>query len=155
MIFIVSFMGITILTAVIVLLSNIGVFGETVRTSDFSSKWGVGVVLTEIVGTTIAVVKWSLLPFDVKVYLDFPHKPSIPPDLDIDNCTCEIREAGEIMETCKIGLAIAEGGGWQCSLPSAVKPNHIIKLNLIEKNGQKWEVGPFHPFVSSQTAIMR
>ncbi|KPV65061.1 MAG: hypothetical protein AOA65_0564 [Candidatus Bathyarchaeota archaeon BA1] len=153
MILLIAFLAITVVTAVVVLLANIGVFGEAVRTSDFS-KWGVGVVLAEIVGATIAVFKWSLLPVDIKVNLDFSPKSSIDVDLDVDNCTYDIREGGRIIATGKMDLAFAQGG-WQCALPSTVRLNHIIRLNLIERNGQKWEVKPFYPLAITQKAVMR
>ena len=152
-IFLLAFLGITVLTAIIALGANIGVFGEAVRISDFA-KWSIGVVLAEIVGATVAAFRWSLLPFDIRVNLDFSPKDSIDVDLDVDNCTYEVREEGKIIEKGKMDLAFAHGG-WQCALPSTVRPKHVVKLNLTERSGQKWEVRPFYPLAITQKANER
>jgi hypothetical protein len=151
--FLLAFLGVTVLTAIVVLAANIGVFGEAVRTSDFA-KWGIGAVIAEIVGATVAALKWSLSPFDIRVNLDFSPKDSLDVDLDVDKCTYEVREEGKIIEKGKIDLALAHGG-WQCTLPSTVRPKHVVGLNLTERSGQKWEVRPFYPLAITQKANER
>lgn len=153
LILLIAFLAVTVFTAVIVLLANIGAFGEAVRTSDFS-KWGIGAVLVEIVGATVAAFKWSFLPVNIQVNLDFSPKMPVDVNLDVDNCTYEVREQGKIVATGKMDLALGQGG-WQCNLPATVRLNSIIRLNLIERNGQKWEVQPFYPLAITQRAIMR
>ena len=148
--FLYAFLGITALTAVVVLLANIGVFGEAVRTSEFA-KWGITAV---IVTATVAAFKWWLPSFDAKISLDFSPQNPFDIDLDQDNCTYELREAGKIIETGKIDLALSHAN-WQCALPSSVKPKQVVKLNLAERNGKKWEVRPFYPFDITQKAYER
>ena len=150
MMFLYAFLGITALTAVVVLLANIGVFGEAVRTSEFA-KWGITAV---IVTATVAAFKWWLPSFDAKISLDFSPQNPFDIDLDQDNCTYELREAGKIIETGKIDLALSHAN-WQCALPSSVKPKQVVKLNLAERNGKKWEVRPFYPFDITQKAYER
>ena len=154
-VFLIAFLAVTVLTAVVVLLANIGIFGDSVRTSDFS-KWGIGAVLAEIVGATIVAFKWTVNPGNIQVNLDFSPKVPIDVDLDVDNCTYEIREEGKITATGKIDLSFAQGG-WQCTLPAVATLNsfRIIRLNLTERSGQKWEVKPFYPLSITQKAIMR
>lgn len=153
MMFLYAFLGITALTAVVVLLANIGVFGEAVRTSEFA-KWGITAVIAEIVTATVAAFKWWLPSFDAKISLDFSPQNPFDIDLDQDNCTYELREAGKIIETGKIDLALSHAN-WQCALPSSVKPKQVVKLNLAERNGKKWEVRPFYPFDITQKAYER
>lgn len=145
-----AFLAVTVLTAIVVLFANIGIFGEAVRTSDFA-KWGLGAVIAEIVGATITALKWTLPPYDIKVNLDFSPENPIDVDLDVDKCTYEIREAGKIIEQGRMDLALAHGG-WQSTLPSTVKPKHIVRLNLTERSGKKWEVRPFYPLAITQKA---
>ena len=145
-----AFLAVTVLTAIVVLFANIGIFGEAVRTSDFA-KWGLGVVIAEIVGATITALKWTLHPYDIEVNLDFSPENPIDVDLDVDKCTYEIREAGKIIEAGRMDLAFAHGG-WQSTLPSTVKPKHIVRLNLTERSGKKWEVRPFYPLAITQKA---
>lgn len=151
--FLVAFLAVTVVTAIIVLSANIGVFGEAVRTSEFA-KWGLGAVIVEIVGATVAAFKWSLSPFDIMVNLDFSPTNPFDVDLDVDKCTYEVREGGKIVETGKMDLALSRGG-WQSNLPSSVKPKQVVKLELVEKNGKKWEVKHFYPFTATQKAIER
>ena len=148
-----AFLAVTVLTAVVVLFANIGFFGEAVRTSDFS-KWGIGAVLAEVVGATIAVFKFSFIPIQIKVNLDFPD--SVPDvNLDLDKCEYEIREGGNVSSSGKLAIAEGEAGGWQCTLPPTVTSNQIVKLNLVEMNGKKWETNPFYPYVKTQQVKMR
>jgi hypothetical protein len=155
MMFLIAFLGITILTAVIVLSANIGLFGEAVRTSDFS-KWGIGAVLAEIVGATVIAFKWSFTTTVVKVNLRFENESSSGVDLDFDKCMFTIRESGNIVSTGKLDLVFGLGeGGWQCTLPSTVTSNQSVQLDFVERNGQVWWVKPFAPFLISQKVTSR
>jgi len=153
MIFLIAFLGITILTAVIVLFANIGFFGEDVRTSDFS-KWGIGAVLAEVVGATVIAFKGSFAPTVVKVNLEFENEPSSGVDIDVDKCTFTIRESGNIVSTGKLDLVFGFGG-WQCTLPSTVTSNQSVQLDFIERNGHTWWVKPFVPNLISQRVNLR
>lgn len=89
-----AFLTITAVISISVLGANIGIFGDAVRTSDFA-KWGVTAVLATIVGATVLAYKWWLSPLDISVNLDFSPTEPIDIDLDMDQCTYEIREEGK------------------------------------------------------------
>jgi hypothetical protein len=160
--FLVVFLGITALTAIVILAAVIGLFGEPVRNSDFS-KWGIGAVLAEITIATVAVFKTTFKDSDMilTANIKFEGEKKII-QLDVDNCEYIIREDGR-----KIGgdkLQLQEGGSvndensgivWQCRLPSLVKPNQAIELILKDTNGREWKVIPFSPFSCTRLARMK
>jgi hypothetical protein len=151
--FMTVFLLITALTAVVVLGANVGFFGESVRTSDFA-KWSVTAVIAEIVSATVVAFKWWFSPLEISVSLDFSPKEPFDIDLNADKCTYEVRAGGDVISGGKVAVALAEGG-WQCTLPSTIKPNHIVSLNLEEKGGTKWEVRWFYPFAITKKPIAR
>lgn len=147
-----AFVVVTILTAVLVLLANIGIFGEDVRNGEFA-KWGVGVVLAEIVGATVLVFKQSFSPsINAVVNLQFP-LPSRDIDLDPERCSLQLRTSIGKTITKKVTPAIGVGG-WHCSIPTDVtSSNDLLTLELNEINGRKWKVRPFLPYITTQDAI--
>lgn len=54
------------------------------------------------------------------------------------------KRRGKKIDEGKISIALA-AGGWQCTLPSTIKTKNVFKLDLVERNGKKWEVKPFYP----------
>jgi hypothetical protein len=149
-IFFIAFLGITVATAVVVLLANIGVFGEGDTVKNFAS-WGLAAVLAEIVGATVIAYKTimttkSHLP---KVIIDFPISPS-DVRLDSEKCTYKISIRGEEAITGKAGIAF-DKGGWEINIPQDVSSeNDTIELRLVEKSGKVWTTIPFYPYVTKQ-----
>ena len=148
----IGFIVITFVTAIIVLLANIDVFGEEIRNSDFA-KWGIGAVLAEIVAVTILAFKQSInLTARLKVNLKFPDPPN-QIDLDSSKSTFEIKKQGKIVTgnlTPVLGV-----GGWQVTLPSDVGTEDLVRLFFEDTQGQKWEVRWFYPYVTTQGVVQR
>jgi hypothetical protein len=90
----------------------------------------------------------------VSVVFDFAPMDSGLVDLDVDECTFEIREDGKLVENGHVTVASTRGG-WECTLPPTVKPKQVVSLNLREKNGNQWDVKPFYPLSTTQKAIKR
>jgi hypothetical protein len=151
--FIIVFLSITALTAIFVLGANVGVFGESVRTGDFA-KWSWTAIIAEIVGATIIAFKWMLSPIEINVSLDFSPVEPFDVNLDADNCTYQVREEGRVTSEGKIAVALVNGG-WQCTLPSTIKPKNVVTLKLAETNGAKWEVQSFFPFDITKRPVKR
>ena len=146
-----AFVAITVITALVALAANIGLFGEDVRLSNFSS-WALTAVLAEIIGATVlAFRRLVVAPGTVYVNVDFPDKDPIDVDLDGDSCTYQITRDHDKIENRAI-IVFGEGG-WQCQLPPSVRATDIVQLSLIERTGQKWEVRPFRPMITTQTAL--
>jgi len=160
--FLAVFLGITALTAILVLAASIGSFGESVRNSEFS-KWGISVVLAEIVIATVAAFKTTFRGSEMILTANIRfegEQKNIP--LDVDNCEYIIREDGrkiggdklQLLEGRSIGNE-SSGIVWQCRLPSLMKSNQAIELILKETNGRQWNVVPFSPFPCTRLARMK
>ncbi len=73
--------------------------------------------------------------------------------LDITECVLEIRdEKGNVKHSRTPNLTFGPGG-WAFRLTEYVGPNDNIRLELVERNGRKWEVRPFYPDVIDRDAI--
>lgn len=136
MVLLYGFIAITFITAIIVLLANIGIFGEEVRKGDFA-KWGMGAVLGEIVMVMIIFFKQSFVPTTkIKINLEFP-KDAIDVDLDRQNCFYEMEKNGKTVRG-KITPMLTQG--WQVALPPEIQASDDeIRLILQERDGTKWE----------------
>ena len=135
MVLLYGFIAITFITAIIVLLANIGIFGEEVRKGDFA-KWGMGAVLGEIVIVTIAFFKQSfLLTTKIKINLEFS-RDAIDIDLDQQNCFFETKIDGKELKG-KIIPVLDQG--WQVILPPEIQSgDNEVRLMLQERDGTKW-----------------
>jgi len=136
MILLYGFIAITFITAVLVLLANIGIFGEGVRNGEFA-KWGMGAVLGEIVIVIIAFFKQSFVPTTkIKINLEFS-KDAIDVDLDQENCFFETQKDGKQLREKIIPVL---GQGWQVTLPPEIQSNdNEMRFLLQERDGTKWE----------------
>ena len=94
-------------------------------------------------------------PADIKVNIKFP--------LEVENlvletsrCTYELKEGIRIIK--KGGISVVQtgpSGQWQMILPSEARSaseNQTVTAHLFDKNGKKWMVGPFYPFVMNEEA---
>jgi hypothetical protein len=169
-----TFIAITALTSIVVLGANVGAFGDKLVDSNFS-RWGLGVVLAEIIGATVLAFKSLFALPDLSVDLTFekPKSPLPSPDmfklipLDLENCTYIIKEMADEVERGKMSLTsheiIGEINGkkeaiklWRCKLPKSLKPDQNIEFQLKDKNGIEWEITPFVPFeLKSHEARMK
>jgi len=143
MLFLSVFMVITALTAVIVLLANVGVFGPDVRQSDFA-KWGIGGVLGEIVIATIAAFRWEVLsPRNMLIILDL--KSPLASGAKLVECSYEITDVkgervdrGEKIKIARDPLS----GYWRCfiPLPSNMKYEHTTTMTIKDDQGKEYTV---------------
>jgi hypothetical protein len=155
-ILIITFAFITLLTALVALGANIGLFGEEVRQSKFASGT-LAALLAEVVCATIAVFKGEFLPKGsgwIWVNLDFEGEDPDRIELDESRCTYRMKDSkgNLIKENERIPILLFDYSTWRCRF-SDVKPGYTISLNLIEKgNSRMWRVRPFRPLVNTQKA---
>ncbi|MDD1746060.1 MAG: hypothetical protein LUQ20_09705 [Candidatus Methanoperedens sp.] len=143
MLFLIIFVVITSLTAVIVLLANVGIFGTEVRQSAFA-KWGIGGVLGEIVTATIVAFKLEF--FSTKsMLIVFDFKSPKAPGAKLIECSYEISDAkGERVDRGE-KLKLTRGptpGTWMffIPLPSNIKYEHITTMVIKDDNGIEYPV---------------
>lgn len=92
---------------------------------------------------------------DIKVNLNFLPRSPGEVDLDVDDCSYEIRDGAEVMEKGRVALAMLLGG-WQCTISTRSideLKNPVVMIHLVEKKGKRWEVRPFYPNVINQNAM--
>lgn len=91
-------------------------------------------------------------PKTVTVSLLFPIE-AIEVDLDIEQCTLEIRdERGRKRRAGTPNLTFGFGG-WSFQLPQDVKPSDSVRLELVESNGRRWKVNPLAPYEIAAQAL--
>jgi len=140
--FVSVFMVLTVITAIFVLLANVGVFGKEVMSSDFA-KWGIGGVLAEIVAATVAAFRWEVLSSkNMLVIFDF--KPELAAATKLDRCVYEIADENN-NSVCKGETKIARdnvSGYWRCfiPLPPKMKYEHTTTLRITDNQGREYEV---------------
>ena len=141
MIFLVVFVLITALTAVAVLLANLGIFGSEVRQSDFA-KWGIGGVLGEIVLATVAAFKWEF--FSSKNMLIIFELKSLASETNLIGCSYEITDVkGQRVDKGEVRIARDRTHGhWKCflPLPSNMKYEHTTTMKIEDDQGKEYLV---------------
>lgn len=139
--FISAFMILTIITAVIVLLANIGAFGEEVRLSEFA-KWGIGGVLAEIVVATIAAFRLEISP-PRNMLMIFNLKSSSISGTNLERCSYEIKDTKgkQVDEGKNIPIGRADKSGWfQCyiTIPPKMSHMYLTTMTLEDDQGNKY-----------------
>jgi len=151
-----SFMIVTIFTAIIVVLANIGVFGEQVRISDFATKWGTVVVLGEIVAATLTAFKYEVFS---KSMIEIVFVLSSPEDVPVDADLVNLEEGkyqmfdnrGEIISEEKIlPIRLEKSDEWGCHIGlSKIESAYVTRIVLKDEEGNEWKTEKF------QTALQR
>lgn len=84
---------------------------------------------------------------------EFRDKQSIEVDLDVPRCVLEIRDKeGHLKYRVTPNLTFNHGG-WTFQLIEDVGPSDSVRLELVERNEQKWGVKPFPPYGTDQKAL--
>lgn len=141
LLFLSVFIVITALTAVIVLLANVGVFGSDVRESEFA-KWGIGGVLGEIVIVTIAAFRWEVLsPRNMLIVLSL--KSPLASEANLIECSYEISDihGNVIDEGEKIKVIRDPASGYFrffIPLPSNIKYEHTTTMKFRDDQGKEY-----------------
>ena len=146
------FIAITFITALTVLLANIGLFGETIRESEFA-KWGIGGVLAGIISVVLALFKFEFLKekIDRKMIVNLKFPPNKDVDLNVDKCILKIRDIkGRKKSSMNPNFTFSKQSGfWSFQLPE-VADTDSISLELVEErvNDKEniWKVRPFIPY---------
>lgn len=141
------FVAITLITALVVLLANIGLFGETIRESEFA-KWGVGVVLAGIISAVVAVFKFEFLKEKSEKKMTVNVKfPTEDVDLNIDKCILKIKTfKGYKKPIINPNLTFSsQSGYWSFQLPE-VADTDSVSLELVDDKEKIWRVRPFLPY---------
>jgi hypothetical protein len=75
-------------------------------------------------------------------------------DLDVDKSVMEVRYGKDVKEEERRQPNLTHGpGGWSFLLVERLEATDSVRLELFEKNGEKWTVGPFAPFQTKVEAI--
>jgi hypothetical protein len=142
MMFISVFTLLTAITAVIVLMANVGFFGAEVRQSEFS-KWGMGAVLGEIVVVTIAAFRWEVLT-PRNMLFTFDLKSPLMTGTILTECSYEIQnEIGSTIDKRdNIRIVRNKNGYYSCfiPLPSGVRYEHTIMMKLKDSQQKEYPV---------------
>jgi len=141
------FMAITLITALVVLLANIGFFGETIRESEFA-KWGVGVVLAGIISAVVAVFKFEFLKekSEKKMIVNVKF-PTEDVDLNVDKCILEIRDKkGNKKSRKNPNLTFSSQSGYWSFQLAEVDDTDSVSLELVDDKEKIWKVRPFVPY---------
>jgi len=143
----IGFIAITFITALVVLLANIGLFGETIRESGFA-KWGIGGVLAGIISVVVALFKFEFLKEKSEkrmiVNVKFPTEDA---DLNVDKCILKRRDKkGRKKSSMNPNLTFSrQSGFWSFQLPE-VADTDSISLELVDNKEKIWKVRPFIPY---------
>ena len=137
-------MIVTVITAVVVLLANIGVFGPDVMNGDLA-KWGIGAVLGEIVVSTVAAFKWEVLS-SKNMCVMFDLKSSAA-GANLVGCSYEIMdEKNNCIGMGKVKIARdPTHGQLKCfiPIPSSMKYEHMTTMKLKDDGGKEYTVNDF------------
>jgi hypothetical protein len=75
-------------------------------------------------------------------------------DLDVDKSVMEVRYGKEEKKRGRRRPNLTHGpGGWSFLLVERLESTDSVRLELFEKNGEGWTVGPFAPFQTKVEAI--
>jgi hypothetical protein len=146
--FLIAFIFITIITALSVVLVNIGLFGDQVRESNFA-KWGMTVVLGEIVIATIALFRFEFLQKESNFQVTFtvPEKLSGKP-LNFVSGTYEVRENKKTIDSGDVFLGFEyPSGALKWTLPIKVTSTSLIIMNLIDEDKEEWKL-KYYPSIT-------
>lgn len=140
-VFIATFMIITVITAIVVLLANIGTFGTDVMQGELA-KWGIGAVLGEIVIATVAAFKWEVLS-SKNMLIIFDLKSPLISGAKLDSCSYEITdEKNNVIDKGEVRIARDSlSGYWKCfiPLPSNMKYEHTTTIKIKDNNGKEYD----------------
>jgi hypothetical protein len=132
----------TVLTVIAVLLSNLLDWG-----SDTFKKFGLGGVLAEIISLFVLLVRNSIRPKQINIYLTIPENlQQAISDINWDhgNCFVVVGDKKEKIRLVKTGV----GPGFQVffseELSGKISESDIIEFELKDEKSNKWRVGPFY-----------
>jgi hypothetical protein len=75
-------------------------------------------------------------------------------NLDVDKSVMEVRYGKEEQKKERLQPNLTHGpGGWSFLLVERLDSTDSVRLELFEKNGERWTVGPFAPFQTKVEAI--
>ena len=149
----VVFLFIILFTAVAGILVILGLFPKA---DPQFGRWIYGVLLVEILGAVVSFFKFRPGAESMLVNIMFPQGVA-PQSVELDdvNCTYEIKDKdGDVKSQGQI-VPVRGAGGYYCRLSSKIDPSDYVKLNLPEKNGARWEISYFSPYVTNQEAMKR
>lgn len=146
-----SFVSITVITSLAVIAAAIGWLPGA---RDDFIRWGMTVVLTEIVGTVILFIRqdWGNR---LKLNIDFKNNLD-PTDISIVSCEYKITDRLNPTKTKKGRLEpirASYSGYWQVDLPSITNTSYSISLTFKDRNGDNWEIESFIPNVITKKAV--
>ncbi|MFC1864423.1 hypothetical protein ACFLYG_01165 [Chloroflexota bacterium] len=148
-----TFLGIIVLTFVAGLLVILGWFPKA---DPQFGRWIYGVLLVEILGAVVGFFKYRPGAESMLVNIAFPDGVKTQSvEFDGEYCTYEIKNRDGDVKAQGPTTPTRGPGGFHCRLSSNIDPTDYVKLNLLEKNGTKWEVPYFCPYVTNQEAIRR
>jgi hypothetical protein len=109
----------------------------------FFAVLGIG-VLVMVLGSFVS--QRSRIPLAIT----FKDKDAI--EIQISKCEFELRDGDNKLKR-KGEMAFRLGmGGWECYLPKEATPEDNIRLDLTDRDGGKWETGPFPPLFPNREA---
>lgn len=143
-----------------------GLLIATTSQTETISMWApIGLLAFLIIAVTIiALVRptgfYKPTRQKIQVNIVFPIRPiradlhaPISIDLDIDKCTYEIRDVqGRKKPSGRPNITFGTGG-WSFQLDKSISESDSVRLHLVGRDGRRWRVNPFDPFVTEQTAI--
>ena len=143
-----TFLGIILATAVVAILVILGLFPKA---DPQLAKWLFFAVGGQILGELIYFLRSRPAAEGMLVNLTSPPGVELQSlEFDVRNCRYEILdERDEVKSQGRIVPTLGPGG-YQCRLPLEVNPSDYVKLHLVERNGMRWEVGYFCPYVTNQ-----
>lgn len=142
-----TFLGITALTAIAVLAAAVGWLPKA---DPKLISWGIPAVLGEIVATVFVYVKTPA--HTIRVNLEFHGATPTGVDLNESGTYSVLDNSGRERKSGKV-VPILGPGGYQVTLPEFLEPTDAIVLAFTEREGQVWGVRPFLPYVHTQAAV--
>ena len=142
----------TIVITGAVLAANLGLFGESEIVRNFAN-WGLVPILGGIVAAYVAITRGFFAKVRrLRVSLGFEGKN--PGEVALDPGRCKYQLLDEDGKDVGRGtvIPVAEGQGWECTLPPKAGEAYFVILTLQDSGGTTWRVGPFYTFRTSQTA---
>ena len=142
-----TFLAITLLTALAVLAAAVGWLP---RADPKLISWGIPAVLGEIVATVVVYLKSPA--HTIRVNLEF--KGATPTGIDLSDAGkySVLDNSGKERTNGRV-VPILGPGGYQVTLPAALEPTDSIVLSFTERGGHEWGVRPFLPYVHTQFAV--
>jgi hypothetical protein len=136
-----------------------GALIATAAATERLSLWPPLILLAALVAAFLIVIlvkplalyhpaDWPAKANSVTVCLVFPVQ-AIDLDFDTDQCLVEVRDLRG-RRRFKGGAGIVLGhGGWTVRLSEDIEPSDSVRLELRERNGDRWTAGPFAPYERS------